>query len=68
MYIGDPFLAFLDREDKHEKWLATRPICDMCGEPVQDDHYYTDGCIDVCCPDCWGQYVKDNFLKDIREE
>ena len=64
----DPVRDSSARDAEHERWLETRPICDMCGGPVQDDHYYTDGCIDVCCPDCWGQYCIDNFLVDIRED
>lgn len=51
-----------------QQWLDTRPVCKICEKPVQEDHYFTDGCIEVCCPGCWGQYCLDNFLVDIKEE
>ena len=67
-YTDDPAADAAERDYDFEKWLKGRPICDVCGEPVTEDHYYSDGCIDVCCPGCWGQYCIDNFLVDIREE
>lgn len=66
-YTDDPAADAAERDYDFEKWLEHRPICDICGEPVTDDHYYSDGCVSVCCPDCWGQYVFDNFVVDIEE-
>lgn len=67
-YTDDPIRDAENYQLDQEAWLEKRPICDVCGEPVQEDHFYTDGCIDVCCPGCWEQYCIDNFLVDIKEE
>lgn len=42
--------------------MSERPLCDYCGEPVHDDHYYEiNG--DVICPDCMEEY----FRKELPE-
>ena len=67
-YTDDPIRDAENYQADQEEWLKSRPICDVCGEPVQEDHYFSDGVIDVCCPNCWGQYCIDNFLIDIEED
>lgn len=57
---GDPNDDFnrLDREEA--AWLESRPKCDICGEPIQDDHFYQiNG--DKVCPSC----LEDHFRKEI---
>ena len=27
-------------EREQESWLASRPVCDLCQEPIQDDVYF----------------------------
>lgn len=67
-YTDNPAADAAERDYDFEKWLEHRPICDICGEPVTDDHYFTDGVVDVCCPNCWGKYCMDNFIVDIEEK
>lgn len=58
---GDPLDDFnrLDREES--AWLESRPKCDICGNPIQDDHFYLiNG--DNVCPGC----LEDQFRKEIE--
>ena len=59
---------FEEREAKQERWLASRPVCDLCGEPIQEDVYYEPEPGTCYCPDCFGDYIHDNFLRDIPDE
>lgn len=57
---GDPLDDF-DRLDRAQaKQLEALPKCDICGEPIQDDHYYQiNG--DNVCPEC----LNDQFRKEV---
>lgn len=54
MITDDPLLDF-DRYDRQqEEWLNGLPVCDCCGEPIQDDfcyeingEYYCEYCLDM---------------------
>lgn len=49
--MGDPYDEFLNHEAQAEEWLNRLPVCDYCGEPIQDDYYYRIG--DECiCEHC----------------
>ena len=54
------------REREQEKWLASRPVCDLCQEPIQDDVYFEPEPNVCLCGGCFRQYVYDNFLRDIE--
>ena len=38
--MGDPLKDFWEKMIADEEWLDTRPICDQCGERIQDDCYW----------------------------
>ncbi len=51
MYSDNPLRDFEQREAEHEAWLATRPICEECGERIEDDGYFAvDG--KIYCKEC----------------
>lgn len=55
MYAPDNYDAWKAHELANEKWLGTRPICDICGEPIIDDYgYRING--DLICRDCLEEY------------
>lgn len=64
MRTGDPHADFLAHEREQERWLARLPVCDICGHPVQDDHYYEiNG--EVICERCLDDHFRretDNYL------
>ena len=54
-------------EREQEEWLKSRPVCDLCGEPIQDDVFYEPEPGMVYCYDCFNDYVHDNIMKFIPE-
>lgn len=66
MVTGDAWAdasALYDREAEYEKRL---PICECCGNPIQDEDVYDfDG--DLICEECLLDYVRENFRKKTEE-
>lgn len=62
MFYSDDPAADFDRYDREQaKRLAQLPKCDICDQPIQDDHYYLiNG--DNVCPGC----LDDQFRKEIE--
>lgn len=40
MYVPDNYDAYARHEAEENAWLASRPICDACGEPIRDEYLY----------------------------
>lgn len=38
--IPDPIDFFEQHDAEQQKWLNTLPVCDQCGEPIQDEHLF----------------------------
>ena len=36
----DPALDSATRDEEFEDWLKTRPVCDICGEPIQEEYAF----------------------------
>ena len=52
---------FEEWEEKNCRWMESRPICDCCGEPIQEEFYYDiDGemICDGCLLDFLNKYCK----------
>lgn len=58
----DPAADFAAWEAEQESWLAKRPVCADCDEPIQDDHYF-DINGEAICPDC----MEGNYRKEIGD-
>ena len=58
----DPLADFARHEAEQEAWLAKRPVCADCDEPIQDDHYF-DINGEAICPDC----MEGNYRKEIGD-
>lgn len=62
MFTDDPLADFAQHDAEKERRLAQMPICADCGNPVQEDHFYSiNG--EVICPDC----MESNYRKDIDD-
>ena len=59
MWTDDPERDFLRWDAENEEWLKSRPVCVMCGEPIQDDCYYDFGGGPMC-EECTESFVKDH--------
>lgn len=58
---GDPDDDFNRLDQKQAKQLAQLPKCDICDQPIQDDHFYLiNG--DNVCPEC----LNNEFRKEIE--
>ena len=65
MRVPDNYDAFLQKEAEEEAWLRRCPICEYCGEPIQDEFLFDiDGCL--YHEDCAGELFRkdtDNYLR-----
>lgn len=48
----------------YKEWLASRPICDYCDEPIEEDYAYEFD-DQLICETCLLEYMRDNHLKRI---
>ena len=55
-YVPDAYDMWEKHEHEREKTLLRFPVCDACGERIQDDHCYKIG-HEVLCEEC----MKENF-------
>lgn len=57
IFTDDPLSDF-DRYDRQqEEWLNGLPVCDCCGEPIQDDFCYEiNG--EYICKDCLDMHFR----------
>ena len=56
MRVPDNYDAFIRHDAEQQEYLESLPICDKCGEPIQDDYLYDIGG-DIYCEDC----MKEEF-------
>ena len=47
----DPIADFIRYDYEEQKWLAIRPICSVCGEPITTDTAYRFDS-ELICEDC----------------
>lgn len=62
MRTDDPIRDFNHHDASQRAWLSTRPICDCCGEPIQDEYYYELPKIGKWCEGCLDEgkkYIDD---------
>lgn len=64
MNCPDNYSQWEAHEAEAERWLASRPVCSECNEPIQDDDCYEfNG--DLICPHCLETYHRrstDDFI------
>jgi len=39
-YTDDPVRDYERKAQDEDAWLDSLPVCEECGEPIQDDNYY----------------------------
>ena len=65
MHVPDNYDAFVKHEADQEEKMARLPVCDYCGNAIQDDWYYEiDG--EKFCPDCMDEHFRkstDDFIR-----
>lgn len=53
------------REREQERWLNSRPVCGVCGEPIQDDYFYKPE-DEIMCEACFNDYVSKYVVHEIE--
>ncbi len=59
---GDPEDDFKLRDAKEARWLKSRPVCDYCHEPIQDEYLYDINGEFIC------EYCLDQFFRKETED
>lgn len=65
-YTDDPIRDAEVAQMDAERWLDSRPTCELCGQPIQEDYYFRIDDMNIC-EYCWDPYIRANFLKIIEE-
>lgn len=65
---ADPIADFMRRDAEQQKWLDKRPVCEHCGEPIQEEQafYYAD--MWFCTAKECEKELKETIWEDIRSE
>lgn len=61
MWTDNPIADAAAYDADCERWAARRPVCDECGEHIQDDHFYRFNGM-IICPECMKdhkEYIDD---------
>ena len=64
---GDPLYDFERHDAEQEQWLSKLPVCEVCGEPIQQEKavYYNDQWF---CKEheaeAW-QVIREDFLESV---
>lgn len=58
---------FQDWDEVLEEQLRRLPVCDCCGDHIQDGYLYR-FYGDIVCPGCVQDYIDNNFMEVIPEE
>lgn len=63
-YTGDAYADFLAHDAEREAWLSKLPVCEICGHPIQDEHFYEINDEPVCekCLDRHFRRETDNYI------
>ena len=49
--MRDNYDLWVEHDQREQEWLDSLPICEECGEPIQEDHCYNiDG--EILCEEC----------------
>ena len=63
MWTDNPLADFLAHDAEQEEALSRWPICECCGEPIQEDYYFTTDEGNIC-EECFER----KFVDPYRDE
>ena len=62
----DAYEAWERHDAEQERWLQRRPVCNVCGEHIQDDHLFDiDG--DLVCEECLKDYMEEHYKQSTEK-
>lgn len=56
--MPDNYSQWEEHQKKQDAWLAKRPLCADCDEPIQDDH----------CFEINGEYICPRCMEDLHRK
>ena len=62
MRTDDPISDFMVWDTQREKQLQRLPVCNVCGEPIQDEHFYLINDENICL-----ECMEYNFKKRTED-
>ena len=62
MNVPDNYDMFLAHDHGQERQLERLPVCEICGNPIQDEHMYLIN-DEFVCPEC----LERDFRKDVDD-
>ena len=62
---GDPLEDFNSRDREQAAYLESLPVCERCGEPIQDEHLYLIN-DEFVCQECLDSEFRKNTDDYIR--
>ena len=54
----DNYDLFVADDRARQKWLKTRPLCEDCGLPIQEDYKYSDCDGATLCEECAERWLR----------
>lgn len=63
--LADNYDLWKAHEWKQAQELKKCPVCETCGEPIQEDVYFEDE-DGKFCEDCWHEHVRDVYMKMVE--
>ena len=66
----DNYDMWLSHDLARERWRERRPVCDVCGEHIQDENVYKTLRGDMCeaCAEAYADELAEEFKQDTMEE
>ena len=62
MFTEDPVRDFTYHDELQSRRLERLPVCEYCGEPIHDEHFYEIN-DEFICEEC----LKNNFRKNTED-
>lgn len=66
-WSNDPIADFEAYDAEQSKKLESLPLCEICGEPIQQEkavYYNNQWCCEECEAEFW-QGIREDFLEDV---
>ncbi len=69
----DNYDIWLAEDIRRERWRESRPVCDFCGDHIQDEHVYAveslSGTVYLCesCAEEYADELADEFKREKLE-
>ena len=66
----DNYDLWYEEDRRRERWRESRPVCDACGQHIQDEYMYKTLRGNFCeeCAEAYADELAEEFKRDTMEE